>query len=52
MAGAAAAALYSQLAGRKSISSCITTMSESKSLKKPRRVAHRLAGRVHKGLRL
>src|SRR5689334_4857539 len=52
MAGAAAAALYSQLAGPQIDLVMYDDDIGKQELEKPRRLADRLAGRVHKRLRL
>ena len=52
MAGVAAAALYSQLAGAQIDLVMYDDDVRKQELEKPRHIAHRLAGRVHKGLRL
>src|SRR5271156_5492667 len=52
MAGAAAAALYSQLAGPQIDFVMYDDDVGKQELEKPRRLADRLAGRIHEGLRL
>ena len=52
MAGAAAAALHPQLAGPQIDLVMYHDDVRKQELEKPRRLADRLAGRVHKGLRL